>query len=169
MTDLLANYRALLGKVDTLCRSICDHWHEQIQCRAGCDSCCRLTSVLPVEAAVVAAAIATMPPQLRELLRERASQPDDDRCPLLHQGKCSVYAARPIICRTHGLPVYMKGEVEKGRVDFCRLNFSGVRSFPAPAMIDLDQLNQVLISIDLLFRRECGEEKTGRVELRTLL
>jgi hypothetical protein len=69
---------------------------------------------------------------------------------LLENGVCQLYAARPIICRTHGLPLLL-GEAETRRVDYCPENFRGLDALPASAVIDLERLNTTLAAVDALF------------------
>lgn len=72
---------------------------ESIQCKGLCQKCC---TILP------------FPKRLREAYPERKlpSRPftvylrwmlnPDHACPFLEQGKCSIYAVRPAICRLWG-------------------------------------------------------------------
>lgn len=158
MASLLTNYQALIGRVDELCRQIGVDWGEHIVCRQGCDSCCRHLQLFPVEAAALAAALHALPPAQVAELQERARQASPDACPLLVEGSCRLYAARPLICRTHGLPLLLKG-IDGPRVDYCPMNFAGVTALPAAAVIDLERLNTALVAINQLYLRESqGEE-----------
>lgn len=61
-----------------------------------------------------------------------------------------LYEARPIICRTHGYPLYFEKD-GKTLVDFCPKNFKGVSSFPKESLFDLEQLNTLLATINKQF------------------
>ena len=65
-----------------------------------------------------------------------------------------MYQARPIICRTHGLPLLVHRDGASG-IDFCPENFRGAASIPGSAIIDLDRLNATLATINTLFVRGC--------------
>jgi hypothetical protein len=65
-------------------------------------------------------------------------------------GVCVLYLARPIICRTHGLPVLARSENAQF-VDFCPRNFTLAETIPGHLIIDLDQLNTTLVAINALF------------------
>lgn len=170
MSDLLANYRAFIDKVEESCSAILAGWGSHIRCRSGCDECCRLATVLPVEAAAIALAIAELKPELREHLRRQArGLPTADTCPLLHQGKCTIYAWRPVICRTHGFPLLFRDEHNAMRVDYCRQNFQGIAELSAQAIIDLERLNQIQIGINRLYCRESGIGDGERVSLKSIL
>lgn len=147
--DELANYRLLVSKVDELCAAVTAAFAKEIQCRAGCSGCCRELTLFPVEAASLLAALADLPPQRQEMLATNAAG-DRDSCPLLVDDRCLVYENRPIICRTHGLPLLLKADGEN-RVDFCPENFRGTKTLPGTAIINLELLNQALVAINALF------------------
>lgn len=160
MAPLLANYQTFIGRVDELCRQIGAGWREHIVCRQGCDSCCRHLQLFPVEAAALAAALHALPPAQVAELQKRARQASPDACPLLVEGSCRLYAARPLICRTHGLPLLIKGD-DGPRVDYCPMNFAGLAALPAAAVIDLERLNTALVAINQLYLRDSPGEGKG--------
>jgi Fe-S-cluster containining protein len=149
----LENYRALLARVDEMCGQTAKRFDSRISCRPGCDACCRHLSVFAVEAAALHRALCLLPEQSAVFIRQAASvSPPDAPCPLLHGGLCLLYQARPIICRTHGLPLLVNRDGASG-IDFCPENFHGVPSIPGSAVIDLDRLNSTLAAINALFLR----------------
>lgn len=147
----LDNYRDLVSRVDEMCRMIEESLRPEITCTRGCDGCCRHLSLFPVEAVALAAALRKLPLPVidRIKVRARASLPDGP-CPLLEKHCCLLYPARPLICRTHGLPLLVNRDGER-RVDYCPLNFRGLSSLPGSTVIDLDRLNETLVSVNLLF------------------
>lgn len=151
----LAPYRALLVQIDQLCDRIVATFSDRIACRAGCAACCTLQGVLPVEAAYLALAWHQLPePAARALRRHLRAASDSDRCSLLSDDCCPLYAARPIICRTHGLPLLVEDE-HGARVDYCPLNFAGLETLPGGAVIDLERLNQALLIANRHFLTTC--------------
>ncbi|TRO83616.1 YkgJ family cysteine cluster protein [Trichloromonas acetexigens] len=163
--ERLSNYRQLVARVDELCARIEGDFREGIFCRRGCDSCCRHLSLFPVEAAALTAALAEAPEGLATEIRERAREAaEDGPCPLLKDGACLLYAARPLICRTHGLPLLGRRDGERF-IDYCPLNFQGMESLPASAVIDLETLNATLAAVNRLFVKESGGDE-GRAEER---
>lgn len=149
-SETLENYQALVGKVDNLCATVQREFAEQISCRAGCSGCCREITLFPVEAAALLAALAALSSDTLAKIALPATTDGGGSCPLLADGLCLVYAHRPIICRTHGLPLLL-AEAGKSRVDFCPENFRGAASLPGRAIINLDLLNQALVAINALF------------------
>ena len=148
---LLANYFALRTRVDELCHVIGQGFATHIACTAGCDRCCRHLSLFPVEAFALAEAVRRLAPDRVELLRNLAAAASpDSACPLLQDGLCLLYDARPIICRTHGLPlVYLQDGNQ--HVDCCPDNFRDIGSLPGNAIIRLDQLNTTLAAVNAVF------------------
>lgn len=148
---LLGNYREFLAKVDHLCRRIEREFGAHLACRAGCDGCCRHLSLFRVEGVALAAALHELPAGEAARIRGRArGASPDGPCPLLEDGLCLLYRARPIICRTHGLPLLTVANGQQA-VDFCPLNFQGLGSLPGSAVIGLDRLNTTLAAINALF------------------
>lgn len=160
--DLFANYRQLLAKVDALCDGILTACQEEIVCAPGCDSCCRHLSLLPVEAGFLRQAAAALPKDTRRRLRQQESG-----CPLLTDGRCLLYPDRPIICRTHGLPLFIESAAGP-RVDFCPKNFTGRSAFSPAELIDLERLNEILVSVDALYCQQ-SNAATGRTPIAEIL
>jgi uncharacterized protein len=151
INDLLQNYHNLVAKIDSLCTGVMTQCAESITCRKGCDACCRHFSIFWVESVNLAVHVTTLPQKQSALLRNNAQYlADQDVCPLLVDGACALYAARPIICRTHGLPILTHSEVEQN-VDFCPKNFTLAETIPGHLIIDLDTLNKTLVAINALF------------------
>lgn len=78
------------------------------------------------------------------------------RCPLLKDDRCLLYHARPIICRTHGLPIlYQDGQ--QRRVDYCpRNDFSGM-TLSGSQVVDVETLNSLLVAVNALFVDQAGD------------
>jgi uncharacterized protein len=151
----LENYRALLARVDEICHMTSERFGAEIVCRAGCDACCRHLSIFAVEAAALNRALHQAPGDLSARIRQRAAAAaPEDPCPLLQDGLCLLYQARPIICRTHGLPLLLHRD-GKSEIDFCPENFRGLESIPGSAVLDLERLNATLATINALFLRSC--------------
>jgi Fe-S-cluster containining protein len=152
MNNLLSNYYQMVSRVDALCRGIQDVLSDRITCSEGCSSCCTAITLFPVEAAALNAALEALPEVRRAAILDHvATHADGERCPLLEDHSCLLYAARPIICRTHGLPIiYSDGNEQKS--DCCPLNLSeDEQPVSGSAIIDLDRLNTLLVAVNALF------------------
>jgi uncharacterized protein len=62
--------------------------------------------------------------EIKEIDVKLNSEASEGKCPFLSDGLCSIYGSRPVICRTHGLPMLYMGE-EEWQLSYCELNFTG--------------------------------------------
>jgi len=90
-------------------------------------------------------------------------------CPLLRDGLCVLYASRPVICRTHGLPLLLRLDGEQ-RVDCCLKNFKNLHlaDLPGSSLLDLERLNLVLASVNYVFSAARGIDPLHRHALTEL-
>ena len=139
----LTNYRDLLTRVDRLLEGIQGRYSGHIVCHKGCGCGCRNLSVFPVEALSLVNAIRDLSEETGAKIRQRAAAASFWDCPLLEDRTCSMYTFRPVICRTHGFPLltHYKGQPSIG---YCRNNFKDMSSIPDDAIIDLDNINRTL-------------------------
>jgi hypothetical protein len=71
-----------------------------------------------------------------------------------------MYASRLIICRTHGMP--MRTQYRGNQfIGFCQKNFRNLHPIPDDAVIDLDEINYSLITVNRL----CVAEFSDRIAL----
>jgi len=157
MNEQLSNYYQLVEKVDILCRQIEEQLSGHVTCRAGCASCCKAITIFPVEAAALQQALGELThDQIEAIRRHVAANQSGEVCPLLKGERCLLYVARPIICRTHGLPI-MFTENGQRRVDYCPLNLQGLGKLPGTAVINLDSLNLLLVTVNAHYLQQCGK------------
>ena len=170
--ESMQNYRNLVARVDELCRRILMEYGETVFCREGCDGCCRHISLFAVEAVALAGALSALPAEQGARIRNMASTASGAAaCPLLENGRCLLYEARPIICRTHGFPLLADQGGER-EIDFCPKNFTGITSFPADAVLNLDLLNTTLAAINAVFiasRGYCTPSEQERISIAEAL
>ena len=171
MKEIIQKYRQLRAEVDEYAAVLANVHSDHTVCRKGCCQCCMDLSVWPVEFYSI----------LDEMKAAGAAKPvlnADKACGFLDgEGGCVIYAYRPIICRTHGLPlVYWHDETDPPGygVMFCKENFTGSDEidFGPDNTLNMDQVNEKLARLNLAFieeRRDLGLEPTSRIELRQLL
>lgn len=163
MSHSLDNYKQLTARVDALCHEIAATLGEQITCSAGCSSCCTSITIFPVEAAAMREALENLPDILAEKIRRHISEHAvDERCPLLLHHHCMLYDARPIICRTHGLPIVYTSDGQRNS-DCCPLNLTEAETVSGSSVIDLDKLNTLLVAVNSIY---LSQTETGEPELR---
>jgi len=143
INESLMDYRRLIARVDRMVHRIRRKYSVQIACHKGCACGCRNLSIWPIEALSLSGALQNLPQPVNATFRKRAAAASFWDCPLLQEGACSLYAFRPIICRTHGYPLltHFQGQPSMG---YCRHNFKNIPSIPADAVIDLDKINGML-------------------------
>lgn len=114
----------LRGRVDAHFDAARERSPEQFRCGPGCHACCLPgLGVFGIEAERIRGALRGLEqrdPEAREAVRRQASDAGRDRCALLVDGRCSIYDERPMLCRSHGLPVLGPD----ARVSGCPLNFT---------------------------------------------
>jgi Fe-S-cluster containining protein len=152
MGNRLDNYYRMIDRVDVLCRGIQDVLSTRITCSKGCSGCCTAITLFPVEAAALNAALEALSEEQQTAIRQYvAENSGGERCPLLEDHCCLLYAARPIICRTHGLPIIFT-EGNQRKVDCCPRNLGeDEHVVSGSAIIDLDKLNTLLVAVNALF------------------
>ena len=158
-----AYYLDLLRKIDEYATTLTRNHPDLITCHAGCCECCvgGLT-VFPVEAEVMRRGLRLLGPaeqkSLAAHLRSLGECGDDDPCPLLVDGLCGCYDSRPILCRTHGLPVRFIAETEVVECDICPHNLGDEeQSLREEEYLDLDHLNFLLVTINFQYLKDTGK------------
>jgi Fe-S-cluster containining protein len=119
----LAALEALYREVDGRSAQL-GEWHaERLQCRLGCTACCvDDIKVFDLEAANIR--------RHHDSLLEAESPHAPGACAFLDEaGACRIYAQRPYVCRTQGLPLRWLDEGSDGEPielrDICPLNEAG--------------------------------------------
>ncbi|MFZ5776400.1 MAG: YkgJ family cysteine cluster protein [Thermodesulfobacteriota bacterium] len=154
MTDL----ESLFATIDQAFAQVAADHQEEVRCGRGCDDCCHAVfDVSLVEAVAVRQAFDRLDEAAREAVRQEAVKAlaawqallaaKTDlavariRCPLLDDaGSCRCYAARPVNCRTYGIPT-----VIQGKAHVCGLSgFEPGKSYP---VIRLEAIQQALYGL----------------------
>jgi len=160
-TDDIAGLRRLHAAVDTLTAPLVAQHAARLLCRRGCSACC--VDGLTVFA-LEAARIADRHP---ELLAHGTPHPEGACAFLDAEGACRIYADRPYVCRTQGLPLRWLEERE-GKVvelrDVCELNSEGppITDLPAEQCFTLGPVEERLRAL----ADEAGADQ--RIALREL-
>jgi hypothetical protein len=105
--SVVSRFHELTGKVDRFfARALARHGDDML-CASGCSDCCHVRlSVLAVEADAIRDELARWSAERRAELAAHAAAAPADRCAALDTGgRCAIYAARPLVCRSHGAPI----------------------------------------------------------------
>jgi Fe-S-cluster containining protein len=151
---------ALWHKVEAFFARVRERYPAELQCRAGCDGCCqRRLTVTAVEAAAIRGWLAALDQPERSAIAARAQasarHPQGPCAALQDDGRCGIYPVRPLVCRSHGVPLRMKEEAGPG-LTVCPLNFTGhpLPMVDADCVLDQTTLSTVLYAIDAAWARE---------------
>jgi uncharacterized protein len=155
-----SRYRALREKVDHFFLDVRKKYPTSFQCGSGCHSCCQPNlSVSPLEANF----LKESNQKERALANEQANPFGGTRCSFLNpEGLCLVYEQRPLLCRSHGLPLSFLNDKEKV-IDVCSLNFADLEleHLPGTDFLNLDLINTLLN----LLNKSSGHDPLQRIPL----
>ena len=164
----LAEYEALVAKVDDFFARVASRYASDLACQAGCSGCCgHQLSVSSVEVEFIARGLAALPAAARAELADRARHGvaalagHDGPCVALDvDGRCGIYAFRPLVCRTQGLPMRVPGhaglpvfvteEATGSGLGVCPLNFTahGLAEVAEDCVLNVESLDAMLALVN---------------------
>jgi len=145
-----------------------------ITCKKGCSSCCVNLSVFPVEFEAIKKEMAIDGFDPSSIVFD-----ENATCGFLKDDLCQIYKYRPVICRTHGLPIVFLNDDNPSEifkeVSFCELNFNNFNEyddddddggliFNDENTLDIDELNTAFFKINQQF---CKDPQK-RIQLKDL-
>lgn len=155
--------------VDQTMSMLFEKFPDEVRCGKGCTDCCNAVfDISYIEAANLLSHFRSLPPEVQDEILSGCNQAEAQwqknfdsktnpatariRCPLLSdRGLCHCYTARPINCRTYGVPTVINGTAH-----VCGLsNFTRGNSYPT---LDLAPLQRSLYEYSV----EITGEKLGR-------
>jgi Fe-S-cluster containining protein len=156
-------YQALVAKVAAFTDATALRRKDDLTCSAGCSSCCHAwLTVSAVEADQLRGGLLALPADERAVVRARgqaelareASGEREARCALLDEsGRCVVYDARPLVCRTQGHALrYPAGLIPSaaiarktvnGEETWCPLNYHAAEPHRED-VLDAERVDQIL-------------------------
>ena len=153
---------------------------SSFSCQSGCHSCCKASlSVNALEAYAIQQYLLNNP-GVKEKIRTRSNEEKHfwkgKRCDFLNkEGNCSIYEARPIVCRSHGAPLQFKEndnfETATRLRDVCELNFLHlpIETLAPSDVLNLDTINTLLALLVRKFLSEKTAEENISFSERTVL
>lgn len=138
MPDFKQKFYDITSLIQTEFDRNLDMYGDKIQCRKGCSKCCsQIFRITLLDGWMINEHVRSLPDarrnelqqKAREYLKHVASVPRTDKdtqtglpCPALGlEGECTIYEARPVICRRFGMPIY--DYKNPANVHACELNF----------------------------------------------
>jgi hypothetical protein len=173
----LESLQALQENASSFFDKTASKYEFEMKCKEGCSKCCHTDiSIFTWEAALIVNWFEKRPIQMKSILytlwskeQQKGEDPEGqikDPCPFLYEDRCSIYLARPNICRTQGLPLLIDEEV-----DNCPLNFKDIK-VPKDDWLDLNRLNTLSSFAQMTFEKQNEDRKdilkTQRISLKKL-
>lgn len=163
----MSRYPELASKVDAFFGRVAERHGDDMQCGSGCSDCCHVRlSVTAVEADAIRHEVAAWPADRRAALAANVRAAPAEHCAALDPGgRCLVYAARPIVCRSHGAPIRLH-EGSLPVIQACERNFrsGGPAAADADCILDQTTLSAMVLAVD---RAEGGDG--SRIDLAVVL
>lgn len=162
MKQNFKQYKLLLTEIDNHSKKLETEHSKQMQCKKGCDMCCMDYSILPIE-------FHSIINDFKEngVTPEISVRPKADECIFLVNHVCTIYNQRPIICRTHGLPLLFMNDNNEWELSACDLNFADYdfEKFTLDNTFPQDKYNSKLFMLNKEFVSEFQYKEYGEFDL----
>jgi uncharacterized protein len=179
---ILKDYRALLSDVEEEASRLNEIYREHMKCKEGCSECCTNLTLLPLEWFALEKAF-------KESGLPSPADRSDEGCILLNKDSCLLYPYRPLICRTHGLPllyltqeykdtgIRIKTEDPEWQISWCDNNFTEVSEetmediFDPEDVLNMEEWNLLLgkLNQDFLKTPEGRNFDKNRIPLKNII
>lgn len=160
--DFEKEYKELITEIDKLSTELGKLHSKYLQCKKGCDLCCMDYDIFPVEFHAI----------LNQLKKNKTfikpeKKADGNSCIFLKNHACTIYENRPVICRTHGLPLLYMNDTSEWELSNCELNFTefDFDEFNTENTFPMDRFNSKLFVLNKKFVSEFGDEKYNEFDL----
>lgn len=162
--------QALYSKIDEFQNQQREQLKARYQCKNGCSRCCHTDiSVFEIEKNNIALWFESLSVEQKNELKMKWEQPrTEGACAFLRNDSCTIYEARPLICRTQGLAMLFQ-EDEQPYLDICPLNESALEDIEENEILNLDLLNSILAQLEQKDAGCTDRDRTRLEELQNLL
>lgn len=145
LQEIFARYKKLCDYCDGFWDRVYRKYPGAFACAPGCSTCCELPSVNYLEAFMIAGAI-------RNNKKKQPAGGTTGPCPFLDNDRCSIYASRPLICRTHGL-LLKSEEYSYSMTASCPFNFSAIDpdAIDPSLVLEIDTVSNNLARLNAAF------------------
>ncbi|MCY1722132.1 YkgJ family cysteine cluster protein [Prolixibacteraceae bacterium Z1-6] len=136
-----------------------------MKCEAGRDLCCMDYSMFSVDFHAILNQLKNM--AARPNINKNAT---DEDCIFLNEHKCTIYEARPVIFRTHGLPLFFVSDEGNCKLSACELNYTEFdrKEFSSENSFSQDKLNSKLFMQNKAFRADLKQKEYEKFDLITI-
>src|SRR5690554_398111 len=159
----LIAYKEIRDTIDEVSAKLSKNHKSHMMCTKGCDLCCMDYSILPVEFSYIE----------KELISEGfkpvkpSTEAANETCVFLKNHECSIYEHRPVICRTHGLPLLYTNDDFEWELSTCELNFRqfDYENFTPDNTFPQDTFNSKLFMLNKQFISESNDSANTEFDL----
>ena len=154
LEEIFSKYLSIRIQVDDLSERLTQQHSKHMLCKAGCDLCCMDYSIFPVEFYSILNQLKQS--NIKPEIKANHSKKD---CIFLHNHRCTIYNERPVICRTHGLPLLYMNDNSEWELSACELNFTefDMEQFNKENTYPQDTFNSKLYMLNKEFIQEFSE------------
>lgn len=162
--EFFIRYTKIRNEIDNISEKLGQKHKRHMKCSSGCDSCCMDYSILPVEFYAIQNEMQQNVFIPDKLVPEKR---DELTCSFLKNHICSIYSYRPVICRSHGLPLLFANEDGDWELSACELNFTNFNftRFNLKNTFPQDTFNSRLFMLNKQFISGFKEKKYGEFDL----
>lgn len=155
-------YKSLVLEIDHHTRFLEDIHRKYMKCKNGCDMCCIDFSILPLEYYFIRNEL-----NMKNIKPENEENSVNNVCSFLRNHLCIIYNHRPIMCRTHGLPLIYVNEEGEFELSACELNFTefDFEDFTMENTLPQDKYNSKLFMLNKEFIRYFKDRKFSEMDL----
>lgn len=156
--------------VENFCQQLTKTTKLNMHCKSGCSKCCYVDlSIFEIEKSNIISWFKRQSTEEKIQLKKLWNKPLNSQlnfnneevksCAFLNNEMCTIYEARPLICRTQGIALmYTHLSNNKKYVDICPLNEEVLHNIAKSEILNLDLTNTLLSNIN-------GEQNTKRISL----
>ncbi len=159
-------YIILRSEIESHSEKLASEHSNHMQCKKGCDMCCIDYSIFPIEFHFILNDF-----KEKKLEFENLRELEENICVFLKNHACTMYEQRPIICRTHGLPLLYMNNNSEWELSACELNFTefDFADFTLDNTLPQDKYNSKLFMLNKEFIADFQDKKYDEMDLIPIL
>jgi len=161
--DIIDRYLGFRGEIDKFVAHVSEQYPQDIACSPGCDACCRggLT-IVSLEGVMLGRALGIDAGRIHAIVDQDPLEPEGSCMLLGADHVCRAYEDRPLVCRTHGIPVLY---TEAQALALCERNFPDQDPPPEDSVMDGEKMVTFLFLLNMEYCEQLGLSPLSRVAI----